>query len=439
MKDPVMRNSYSERVDDMGAYTDIVAELQAEFDRPRRWMHRRYCESMRTLTTNPHTRAGMKELVNKVTTILKGFIRLKGESCRQILTSMTESVMDKELRSLWNQRTDKLRETPPIQDLLTFIKDQADQMDQAEGTEEPPHTPKQQSEKNKYKSSRHRQRGSTHVTTSSSGSAPSQSAPSSSAPSSSVAGNAQSPRTTPRYGCPLCPDQHYPYQCSIFNQYSLTQRKKHARDHNLCTLCVKPWHTAANCTSTYKCRFCKGSHNSLLHEVSNPTGQANNSTSPSAPATQGATHSITAAAQAPEKDHLMMTSQVIITGPTGTSMVARALLEDSASNLSILSSKAKKTLSLKKSEHKAFIKGVGASPYSTTPCPMVKVKLSSDFQKEWNKEIIVAVMDRVTDDLPLQGQEDFLTFKTSTWQTRISTSLGPLTCSWGKMCLEICC
>ena len=105
MKDPVMRNSYSERVDDEGAYTDIVAELHAEFDRPR-WMHRRYCESMRTLTTNPHTRAGMKELVSKVTTILKGFIRLNGENCRQILTSMTEAVMDKELRSLWNQRTE---------------------------------------------------------------------------------------------------------------------------------------------------------------------------------------------------------------------------------------------------------------------------------------------------------------------------------------------
>ena len=391
MKDPVMRNSYSERVDDVGAYTAIVAELQAEFDRPR-WMHRRYCESMRTLTTNPHTRAGMKEVVNKVTTILKGFIRLKGESCHEILTSITESVMDKELRCLWNQRTDKLKKTPPIEDLLSFIKDQADQMDQVEGKQEPFPSSKQQPEKNKFKSAKHRQRGSTNATTSSSGPAPSPSA----------ASKAQSPRTAPRYGCPLCPDQHYPYQCSIFNQYSLSQRKKHARDHNLCTLCLKPWHTAANCNSTFKCRFCKGSHNSLLHEVSTSTGQGNNSTSPTAPATQSVALSTTAVAQAPEKDHLMMTSQVIITGPTGISMIARALL-DSASTLSILSSKAKKTLSLKKSEHTAFIKGVGASAYSTTPCPMVKVKLSSEFQKDWNKEITVAVMDRVTEDLPLQG------------------------------------
>ena len=275
-------------------------------------------------------------------------------------------------------------------------------MDQVEGTEEPPRPHKQQSEKNKFKSSRQKQRGSTNVTTSSSGSAPSRPAPSQSAPARMVSVMLSHQGQHQRYSCPLCPDQHYPYQCSIFNQYSLTQRKKHARHHNLCTLCLKPWHTAANCTSTYKCRFCKGSHNSLLHEVSNPTGQATTPATTSAPATQGTTHSTTVDTQAQEKDHLMMTSQVIITGPTGISMVARALL-DSASNLSILSSKAKKTLSLKKLEHKAYIKGVGASPYSTTPCPMVRLKLSSNFQKDWKKEITVAVMERVTDDLPLQG------------------------------------
>ena len=394
IQDPLLRNSYSDRVDDVGAYTEIVSELQAEFDKPR-WMHRRYCESMKQLTPIQNTRTARKELINKVTIILKGFIRLKGENCRQILTSITAAVMDKDLRALWNQRTDKLKETPPVENLLTFMKDQTDQMDQSI-LEVPPKAQRQQPEKNKFKSGRNRQRSSTNVTTSSSGSAPSQPTPSTAAPS-----NVAQPPRTPRYGCPLCSDQHYPYQCSVFNQYSLSQRKKHVRDNSLCTLCLKPWHTAANCNSTFKCRFCKGNHNSLLHEVSNP-GQASNTTSPSVSTTQNAVLATTAVAQTSEKDHLMMTSQVIISGPTGTSMIARALL-DSASTLSILFSKAKKTLSLKKSGSKAFIKGVGASSYSTTPCPMVRVKLSSEFQKEWSKEITVAVMDRVTDDLPLQG------------------------------------
>ena len=64
LKDPGMKATYSERMDDEGAYPAIVAELQAEYDKPR-WMHRKYCESMKNLAPNPN-------------------IRLKGENCRQI-------------------------------------------------------------------------------------------------------------------------------------------------------------------------------------------------------------------------------------------------------------------------------------------------------------------------------------------------------------------
>ena len=126
MEDPRARADYSERMDEEGAYEKIMKELEEEHDKPR-WMHRRYCESMKTLATNPHTRAGKKELISQVTIILNGFVRLKAENCRHILTSMTEAVMDPQLRALWNQRTDKRKNTPPIEDLLQFIKEQADQ------------------------------------------------------------------------------------------------------------------------------------------------------------------------------------------------------------------------------------------------------------------------------------------------------------------------
>ena len=55
---------------------------------------------MKTLSTNPHTREGMKNLISQVTVILNGFIRLKAENCRHILTSMVEAVMDAQLKSL---------------------------------------------------------------------------------------------------------------------------------------------------------------------------------------------------------------------------------------------------------------------------------------------------------------------------------------------------
>ena len=389
MKEPGMKANYSERMEDDEAYSTILAELHAEYDKPR-WMHRKYCESMRNLATNPHTREGIKDLTNQVTTILKGFIRLKAENCRHILTSMTEAVMSKELRTLWNQRTDKMKETPPIEDLLLFMKEQADQLDEEAAPAKPV------SERSRNKPAHSKQRGSTHVATAPPVSTPAVApAPAPvSTPPPKARGVPQAVRTTYppcRYSCPLCPENHYPYFCKTFEAYSAAQRKEHVRAHSLCTNCLKPGHTPATCRSTYKCKTCEGEHNTLLHEEQTAASH------PSIAATNTAN-----AVTAPHiKDSLMMTSQALITGPTGVTMVARSLL-DSGSTLSILSSKAMKTLALRHLGSSVCIDRVGASAANKS-CPLVNITLSSSYKKDRKKEVTVAVMSRVTRDLPLQG------------------------------------
>ena len=99
LKDPVQKAIYADRMEEDGAYEKFLEELTLEYDRPR-WLHRRYCDQMRTLTTNPHTRPGLKELVSKLTTIHTGFIRLKTENVSQVLTSMAEAVMDKKTQRI---------------------------------------------------------------------------------------------------------------------------------------------------------------------------------------------------------------------------------------------------------------------------------------------------------------------------------------------------
>ena len=366
MEDPIMRDTYAERVDDPGAYRTIVSELQDEFDKPR-WMHRRYWDQLKTLTTIPHTRDAMKELLTKVDSIYKGFNRLKKSDVQYILTSAVEGVMGKELRALWNQRTDTVKEVPPIEELTKFIKAQADQIEQGPKPENPT-TSRHQSERPSH-SSRYRQRGTTHVTTSD---------------STSVSSRQESimPKITPKYDCPLCPEQHYPYLCGKFGEFSQSQRRKHVQDNNLCTVCLKPNHTAANCTNTFKCRYCKGNHNSMLHQDGSTINSTNSAVSPS-----------------PRRSHLMMTSQVILTGPTGVSTTARALL-DSASTVSMVTSRIMKTLALQRTEEETLITGVAGQ---TTACPiMTNVTLSSNY-KEWKRDLSVAVLKRVTTDLPLQG------------------------------------
>ena len=52
MQDPRVKSELSERLDEPGAYNKILTELENEHDKPR-WMHRRYCESMKNLINQP--------------------------------------------------------------------------------------------------------------------------------------------------------------------------------------------------------------------------------------------------------------------------------------------------------------------------------------------------------------------------------------------------
>ena len=369
MKDPIMRDSYSQRMDDHAAYKTIIGELHEEFDKPR-WMHRRYWYQLKTLETIPHTREAMKGLLTKIDTIYKGFRRLKKSDVQFILTSAIEEVISTELRTLWNQRTDSVKEVPPIEELITFIKLQADQMDQLYKPE-PLKIPRPPGKVQHPSPSRYKQRGTANVITSNSASDDHHSEPFQ---------PPQSPRAAPKYSCPLCPEHHYPYHCSHFNEFSLTERKQHVQDNVLCTMCLKPHHTAANCTSTYKCRFCRGNHHSLLHSTATPN------------------ISNSATISSPTKGYLTMTSQVILTGPTGVSTKVRALL-DSGSTISILSSKVMRTLSLQHTRERTLIKGVGDN--SLVQAMMTKVQLSSS-NKEFGMNISVAVIKKVSSDMPLQ-------------------------------------
>ena len=391
LKDPTQKATYAERMEEDGAYQIILGELQAEYDKPR-WMHRKYCESLKQLETNPHTRAGMKELISKVTVILKGFVRLKAENCRQILTSFTEAVMDSQLRDLWNQRTDKLKATPPVEDLLLFIKEQADQLEEVAiptTKPQPTHSYKARSSMPKYK-------GSTNSVV-----APQQQ---SNARTSHQRTSNPQPRSSPtsfNYVCPLCRDNHLLYYCPTFEGYTVAQRKEFVISNSLCLNCLKPNHNASVCKSHFRCKAkdCQKKHSTLLHEYRTSTASPSQTQPPLQ--TNAATHSAVNGPAAPMTENLLMTSQVNLTGPTGTSLTARALL-DSGSTVSLLSNKLMKTLSLKKTNSSISIEGVGSTK-TATQHPISQVTLSSSYMKEWSREITIAGMDKVTRELPLQG------------------------------------
>ena len=197
---------------------------------------------------------------------------------------------------------------------------------------------------------------------------------------------------TCRYVCLLCSETHYAFSCAQFESYSVAQRKEHASMHNLCTNCLKPGHSASNCRSEYHCRLCQGRHSTLLHV---------DTTAPQAQPAQGTVNLVNTPASPQQTGTLIMTCQVLMTGPTGKTMIARALL-DTGATLSLISTKAMKSLGLTKQGTSVFIKGVDSVKNSPAR-PIVSVRVSSLCRKDWSQQVNVAVPPEVTPDLPLQG------------------------------------
>ena len=172
---------------------------------------------------------------------------------------------------------------------------------------------------------------------------------------------------------------------------TVAQRLEHARGHNLCLNCLASGHRTSDCRGYGRCRTCRQKHNTLVHEDA-PA----NSPIPSA--------STNAASTKPSptiKSSFTMTSQVMLTGPTGKKMIVRALL-DSGSNTSLVSAKTVSTLHLRKTSACIAFSGV----QDTMPEPshaLVTLCMSPLQEPDKQYRLEAAVVPKVTCDLPLQG------------------------------------
>ena len=92
-----------------------------------------------------------------------------------------------------------------------------------------------------------------------------------------------------------------------------------------------------------------------------------------------------------------MTSQVVLTGPTGKQMVVRALL-DSGAEVSIISSKIMNSLQLIKQDEWMTLQGI-ESPENSTARPTAMVTVSA-VNSEWSQPVKVTVLPKVSTELP---------------------------------------
>ena len=180
--------------------------------------------------------------------------------------------------------------------------------------------------------------------------------------------------------------------------------------------CLGPNHFVKQCKSVHKCKLCHKPHHTLLHvdgspgASSTPTSQPLNPTAPtfspppsvnSTPATVMPETStvVTNTAIELKSNSLLMTCRILIHAPDGTSVEARALL-DNASSASFVSQRLAQSLHLPRASQRAKISGIAGLTHSSTNQSLTSFSISSVTSPEPKISVTAVVVPKVTCDLP---------------------------------------
>jgi len=155
--------------------------------------------------------------------------------------------------------------------------------------------------------------------------------------------------------------------------------------------CLRGNHFIKQCKSNQRCKKCQKPHHALLHvdvpsdqPPANLNGDANSVTS----------HAVTGI----KTDTLMMTCRVIVAGPGGSTIEARALL-DSASSSSFVSERLTQSLRLPRTSHNATISGIAGLSHRS---PVQSVASFSILAVNSVAKKFDVTVPRITCDLPHQ-------------------------------------
>jgi len=174
--------------------------------------------------------------------------------------------------------------------------------------------------------------------------------------------------------------QHNLAYCHAFKAKSLPDKRNFVLEQGLCFNCLKAKHTSKKCPSPNCCLKCGKRHHTFLHQddssnhvtqdtleraqqdalivsVPNPTNTKESENTVGGSGITSVSY-VTAPEAITSNSVLMMTAEVILSGPNGHRMVARALL-DPASTASFFTERLVQHLKLCKQRQEITINGIG--------------------------------------------------------------------------------
>ncbi|XP_055585069.1 uncharacterized protein LOC129737925 [Uranotaenia lowii] len=164
--------------------------------------------------------------------------------------------------------------------------------------------------------------------------------------------------------CSACSGTHLLHECATFRKMSIASRDKLVRNNSLCRNCLRHGHLAADCTSRFLCRSCKGKHHTMVcFRSESNTESKGSSLQGGNPNGSGEGTRIRETTSANLSGHrtssvLLATAVVLVEDDNGVSHPARALL-DSGSESNFVSENLMQLLQVQRRQADVSVQGIG--------------------------------------------------------------------------------
>ena len=278
-----------------GNYSEAIACLQNRYDRPR-LIHQAHVSAV--IETPPLKDGNGKEL-RRIHDVINQHMRaintMSSNSLEGFVTSVIELKLDQTSMFAWQDHTHDQREVPPYTTLLEFLDRRA------------------RATENTIRENERRR-----LTTNSERRIPPR----------------PSYTTSVDETCIVCKSAKHPlYGCGMFKGFPHSRKLQLVKENGLCLNCLKPGHFAKRCPFTQKCKKCQRSHHSWLHIEQTDEDSNEPKVPPSRTKQEVATIHVSQLRNCQQV--LLMTCQVLVIAPDGSTSRVRALL-DSASSASFI-------------------------------------------------------------------------------------------------------
>ena len=344
----VMLNSPTEGPD---TYKNLVKSLHQRYERTKK-IHRDLVGKMDNLPEAKNTSQDLRKLVDETTAYMASIKQTGHYSLETFVTSMVYSRLPYKVKLDWDDHHAEEKVVAPFHKLLEFVSNRAyslaDNLPTPTEAEPSDRRPAKATDKKGNQS----RRANVHVATT---------------------------PTTYKYDCSLCvPEKHPLYACPKWLKMTVQQRLEQVKARNLCSNCLAPGHTTEVCRSRYRCTDCQQPHSSTLHQSPTPL----------------------VAIVTPESEAAtMMTAQVLLTGPRGERIKARALIDPGAA-ISLITSKVAQQINLPLAKTDLHFSGVSGAPCK--PAKHCTELAISTLQGTKTLQLKAAVVPVVTAQIPAQ-------------------------------------